>query len=942
MENVNGGRHEFQDTGLLSGDTAALDSPLTETQVDKLDFHTQLVEDDVDCVNDGRLCQPLMLSQYGGEVVLDSEDEGIESNPIGDKGEYATKSKKRRLSQPPRGKEYDMVSDSGVSIDQECRTGNKGCSIDYSDNGRKDPSQMTECGHETGSLNYISSQEPGELSQANALGFVDEFLTFNAVNFSPGINTKRTVNKKSSFSGAKGPQILAKKIRPGTPVGERDTFEWVDIDHHGGGEVLKGVKKSVGYGSSIRQETAGHQNGRYLTDKENSSLDDKCEKNVENLDHSCSRFVGNIHTGTRRIEQPPEMNPMQFNKELKAEALEQQLDDGLDVFEVGINTQIAAEAIETLLFAPLSGCSIGNANQGTGSLEDFPNYILMGKFHSEQHSLQKISSNNFEGSNRKLNQGICPARKYCRRDSSAAEKTANYQESDPKLAITSKAKRSKTLTVGNENARNPVNTNENSGRKSFRITEKRKAVGAVSGKNIEESENCSSSIVAEQVSRVKGQSDGKAIVLQTTSTEERFEGNKDRSDNTGKRKNDDMQNGILTYRRRLSGRKKHSKFSSGVFWQTVESKLNQQEQTVSEVNMIPSFLNLEAWNSSRRKRSSCKLQRHSVAASNLQASITVVKSSSKCKLSSFNGKKKNDFGNSPNYSTQARGSKLSGKVNCDKCLNEASFQNAFDKCHKIPYQKNIPKSSLLKELMRLGMVGTKVDSAWKDLRIRRDAAYVRVLFSQHLDDGIVKQQKKILARLGISTASCSMDATHFVADRFVRTRNMLESIALGKPVVTHLWLESCGQANCLIDEKNYILRDTKKEKEVGFSMPDSLAHANRHPLLKGKRVLVTPHIKPDKEMIVYLVKAVHGQVVERSQISMTGDQKISDDLLILSCEEDEEICFPFLDKGAAAYSSELLLNGIVVQKLEYERHQLFLADVVERRQYKKRRSRRMQ
>lgn len=123
MENVNGCRHEFQDTGLLSGDTAALDSPLTETQVDKLDFHTQLVEDDVDCVNDGRLCQPLMLSQYGGEVVLDSEDEGIESNPIGDKGEYATKSKKRRLSQPPRGKEYDMVSDSGVSIDQECRTG---------------------------------------------------------------------------------------------------------------------------------------------------------------------------------------------------------------------------------------------------------------------------------------------------------------------------------------------------------------------------------------------------------------------------------------------------------------------------------------------------------------------------------------------------------------------------------------------------------------------------------------------------------------------------------------------------------------------------------------------------------------------------------------------------------------------------------------------------
>lgn len=61
---------------------------------------------------------------------------------------------------------------------------------------------------------------------------------------------------------------------------------------------------------------------------------------------------------------------------------------------------------------------------------------------------------------------------------------------------------------------------------------------------------------------------------------------------------------------------------------------------------------------------------------------------------------------------------------------------------------------------------------------------------------------------------------------------MLEAIASGKPVVTHLWIESCGQANCFIDERNYILRDAKKEKEFGFSMPVSLARASRHPLLE--------------------------------------------------------------------------------------------------------------
>lgn len=63
---------------------------------------------------------------------------------------------------------------------------------------------------------------------------------------------------------------------------------------------------------------------------------------------------------------------------------------------------------------------------------------------------------------------------------------------------------------------------------------------------------------------------------------------------------------------------------------------------------------------------------------------------------------------------------------------------------------------------------------------------------------------------------------------------MLEAIALGKPVVTHSWLESCGQASCFIDEKNYILRDTKKEKEIGFSLPVSLSRATQCPLLQVK------------------------------------------------------------------------------------------------------------
>ncbi|KAL8530801.1 hypothetical protein ACS0TY_007727 [Phlomoides rotata] len=53
------------------------------------------------------------------------------------------------------------------------------------------------------------------------------------------------------------------------------------------------------------------------------------------------------------------------------------------------------------------------------------------------------------------------------------------------------------------------------------------------------------------------------------------------------------------------------------------------------------------------------------------------------------------------------------------------------------------------------------------------------------------------------------------------------------------------------------------------------------------------------------------------------DKLILDDLLIISVKEDYTICLQFLEKGACIYDSELLLNGIVTQKLEYERHRLF-------------------
>ncbi|KAL4564852.1 hypothetical protein LXL04_028925 [Taraxacum kok-saghyz] len=260
-------------------------------------------------------------------------------------------------------------------------------------------------------------------------------------------------------------------------------------------------------------------------------------------------------------------------------------------------------------------------------------------------------------------------------------------------------------------------------------------------------------------------------------------------------------------------------------------------------------------------------------------------------------------------------------------LKETSPIIMGDEYLKQQWKKSRIRSSVIQQQPPDNSLLTPFGSPTKNTRKRRDTSMIRVLFSRHLDPEIVNQQKKILSRLKASEASLMSEATHFIADEFTRTKNMLEAIAYGKPVVTHSWLDSCRQAHCHIDETNFILRDAKKETEFAFSLPASLAHARKSPIFKGYRVLITPNTKPGKEILASLVKAVGGVVVERlGRAVVNGDDKDPEGL-ILSCEEDYNLCLSFLEKGAAVYSSELLLNGIVTQRLEYDRHRLFLDHV---------------
>ncbi|OMO77844.1 hypothetical protein CCACVL1_14780 [Corchorus capsularis] len=1001
------GYGELQNTSVFD-DTMVVDSPLDEmgTQLEDVCFDAEVVDhfdDDESIGNLGDLKAESLLCELDTEIVLDSEDEGICKTM-----NQRTPERSERNALGLRERQIKTPNLDSASIDEQSRAGNKGLAnnLDTID-GKNDVPQLSECDHETGRLECADSQEPEELSQANALSFVDNFLTFNDMDMCREGEERTSSRKKSPLvSSAKATQRLAKIIKGGSPVKRMGTFDWFDSNQHGEADSLsRMMTASSEYGDFDQRTDKSLQNPNNGEKSLRNKYKEKNEiavlhKDIRGPSYSPSNFIEQGAKVRISVEQESERNIMngsvkELDEFMQTEPSWEKFEgnasarDIPDMFDVGIGTQIAAEAMEALFYGPPPTWKTGDeCERREDNIADLPDCETEKRANLDQHSLQNIAASDFGDIAKQSIRRKRSSRRYSKVVSSSSWK-CNYQELNQKI----KPKPCKSR-------QSKVNKN-------------------VSSNNQEKCESYASAPISDKDLGIF-----KSRHLQVGAS---MKGTKDQPDKPRVVTNNVEERSMLTYKRKrkrvvadppklLSGKQKCSKLYSNASAEASNYKLNKQGQINHQKDALARYFRLDAWKCPKGKRTHRKVPIHSSGASNKLESFTSVGadvhephslgsqkvpeddenasnnlnkkglmrtaltqlslennseeglSRQSCneevtgivtnkdsavtnsRMSAWdldrskaiqtgqpghadtptiiNGLESHIFENSQRKIIDQAGTECYTAVSCTKKVNEASFNSVSYVYRRRPCNKNLPKPSLLKELT--GLVVPESISNFTRIRTRRQGAYVRVLFSQHLPDDIIKQQKKIAGRLGVSITSCSMDATHFIADEFVRTRNMLEAIALGKPVVTHLWLDSCGLVSCLLDEKNYILRDSKREKEIGFSMPVSLARARLHPLLKDKRVCITPNVKPNKEMITILVKAVGGQVVETSQKLAAKDQKILDNVLILSCEEDLAICLPLLDKGAAVYSSELLLNGIVIQKLEHERHKLF-SDFVKRK-----------
>ncbi|XP_050216107.1 uncharacterized protein LOC126667189 [Mercurialis annua] len=855
-------------------------------------------------------------------------------------------------------------------------------------------------------LSYIDSQEPGESSQANALACVQRLLDESKVLFDNEFDLRKSSTGKSNIiSIAKGPQSLAKKTTDRINQKKR-IFEWDDAqEDEGGGDIFRRRK----------EEFLGIQRSLPKPQRAKGNHTDGCRDKIGNLNvqnektvHSDSKMVLHKLKLDGKTLPEAEINIRknlvnEFDEESNQETLAGRLKaavtrkDMPEVLSVGLDTQMAAEAMEALVNG--DGISNSDGDDVLGNSEDTLKGLQGRKGKKNSRSMRQSVDGDYD---------IGVSTRQSRKTKSSKQRSTSYQkdyetariECDMNLVMTRSKRANLDAELSRTNIVKKVRSKTARQTKSVLLDEvdgchKTVLGGSKSAKRQKLVERHASSVpVARRTRQTLFTSQDTAAeiafndcgqekncIVDVGAIEETKAGTSVETAKVleGKRKSSDvvftqfgeletstskmtaMNSGFSCPRRRRSSQRLSGP-PTGTCNLDAQFKLSDQPVNIKKSAPLnkrsrstAKIIMLSELRAKRKTRSSttvypdmpCPNFNGELPAETLDKSglggvsrncpspcgTMVSKDEIAEKKVKQPARQISDYevhaDNLPKEATEPSKSNCVSPVNLTRLVNDASPICISDETLKRSCKKSTCKLSLVREINSLYSTELEYSSQSKELRRRRDLASVRVLFSHHLDEDTIKQQRKILDRLKVPIASSIADATHFIADEFVRTRNMLEAIASGKLVVTHLWLENVGRAKYYIDEQKYILRDSKKEKEIGFNLPVSLEHARQHPLLEGRRVLITPKIKPGKEIISGLVKSVSGQALERVGRSSLKDDTIPDDLLILSCEEDYEVCIPFLEKGAAVYSSELLLNGIVTQKLEYERHQLF-ADHVKR------------
>ncbi|KAJ3332572.1 hypothetical protein HDU91_003079 [Kappamyces sp. JEL0680] len=186
-------------------------------------------------------------------------------------------------------------------------------------------------------------------------------------------------------------------------------------------------------------------------------------------------------------------------------------------------------------------------------------------------------------------------------------------------------------------------------------------------------------------------------------------------------------------------------------------------------------------------------------------------------------------------------------------------------------------------------------------------------------------QKRLLKTLGASIGDSLEPADFVVAKQIARTEKFLLAISRGIPIVDERWLAEVTVQKKLLDPAHFPLLDRQNEQVFDFVLAKAVERGRTAKLLEGYTCYCSLHIEPSPAIIARLVQAAgglfKGVLTPKKTLNLSV---ISSSHKIICFATESDLC-TLGGLGHPLYSSELLLDGLLRQRLEFEPYKLELS-----------------
>ena len=178
--------------------------------------------------------------------------------------------------------------------------------------------------------------------------------------------------------------------------------------------------------------------------------------------------------------------------------------------------------------------------------------------------------------------------------------------------------------------------------------------------------------------------------------------------------------------------------------------------------------------------------------------------------------------------------------------------------------------------------------------------------------------KEVIRLGGRVVHSAVMETTHLVTNAVLRTVKFLTALAVVRYIVTSEWIEQSRMADHFLAENQFELIDEKAEKIFDFHLKESLCRAHKNRLFKDLVFYFTPGVRPSKSVLVSIVAANGGHVVD-SLHQLNSETKAT--FVVVSCEEDMYLCTD-ISKTISIHNAEFVLTGIFRQEIDFHSYRI--------------------